>query len=377
MPVVNEHATLAEPSRAPPTQAWSASFSPEPSFAPPSSSMLRSELRLIPRVSPLRKRRREPPLPRGVRCHRPPHVPPSGSRTLSTAYSSRRYAGLLHPASDPGVRAVSGSSDLSTNRQARKYLPRHASHTPRRIPLASSRIASPRPLPPCRLPCSRPSHRLRAFLAERELQAPLPANPFPGVRFRVSCSHVRLRGVAPPCPTRRLRRFEPRVLPKVPRDESVALVPRFRDPAPCPSMGFVPLQGVPPCVPDRVGCSPCRPLPKEWSVQTRLRVGGPCRRVAGDPAPIPRASPRSPTWRVVSRRSSRPVGPRYTIPPELWEARFHSPHPGKGTHRAAWSLFDRRLGRPWRLAEARCSIRQPSMRFSTSKNTPKSNSPRS
>jgi hypothetical protein len=244
MPVVNEHATLAEPSRAPPTQAWSASFSPEPSFAPPSSSMLRSELRLIPRVSPLRKRRREPPLPRGVRCHRPPHVPPSGSRTLSTAYSSRRYAGLLHPASDPGVRSVSGSSDLSTNRQARKYLPRHASHTPRRIPLASSRIASPRPLPPCRLPYSRPSHRLRAFLAERELQGPLPTDPFPGLRFRVSRSHVRLRGVAPPCPTRRLRRLEPRVLPKVTRDESVALAPRFRDPAPCPSMGFVPLQGI-------------------------------------------------------------------------------------------------------------------------------------
>jgi len=58
-------------------------------------------------------------------------------------------AGLLHPAANLGVRCVSAlarpgrSEDLPPGGAH----PRRAFHTPRRIPLASSRTASPRPLP--------------------------------------------------------------------------------------------------------------------------------------------------------------------------------------------------------------------------------------
>jgi hypothetical protein len=45
-------------------------------------------------------------LPSAARCHPRCPVPSSWSLTTSTACSTSRPAGLLHPASDPGVRLV-------------------------------------------------------------------------------------------------------------------------------------------------------------------------------------------------------------------------------------------------------------------------------
>jgi hypothetical protein len=63
----------------------------------------------------------------------PGHVPSAWILTTSTACSAPGPAGLLRPACGRGVRRV---------------LPRRS--TLRRVPLASSRTASLRPLPPCR-----------------------------------------------------------------------------------------------------------------------------------------------------------------------------------------------------------------------------------
>jgi len=54
---------------------------------------------------------------------------------------------ILQPDNDHGVRYVS-DVQRRRNRQHRN-LPRNANHTPRRIPLISSRTASLRPLPSC------------------------------------------------------------------------------------------------------------------------------------------------------------------------------------------------------------------------------------
>jgi hypothetical protein len=72
------------------------------------------------------------------------HVPTSWFLTTLTAYSTRWPAGLLHPTTGLGVRCV---------------LTRSAFHTLQSLSLASSRTASPRPLPSCcyhRLPVRRP-----------------------------------------------------------------------------------------------------------------------------------------------------------------------------------------------------------------------------
>jgi len=64
-----------------------------------------------------------------------------------------RFAGLLHPAADPGVHRVSGASasfalPVRAAHRAEIRLPRDAFHTPRRMFLACSRTTSPWPLPP-------------------------------------------------------------------------------------------------------------------------------------------------------------------------------------------------------------------------------------
>jgi len=147
------------------------------------------------------------------------HVPPSWFRTTSTACSTLPAAGLLHPATDPGVHPRF-SQDASpyrpghrsdpTETWTRARNPRGAVRTLQRVSLASSRTASLRPLPSCRW---------------------LP-----------------LEGVTPPatpvaeCLSQ--RRLETRSTPRLcSTDESVAPHHRFRRWTPVPSMGFDPLRG--------------------------------------------------------------------------------------------------------------------------------------
>jgi len=111
----------------------------------------RSPLR---RIAPIRR-----PLPAPTRtpppsvpgCHTQDPVPPSWSRTTSTVCSVRSAAGLLHPASGPGVRRVFRLPEPDrTSRSAEPgRRPRDAS-TLRRIPLTCSRSPSPGPWPSCR-----------------------------------------------------------------------------------------------------------------------------------------------------------------------------------------------------------------------------------
>jgi len=106
----------------------------------------------------------------------------------------RGFAGLLHPAADPGVRCVSPrhSGDSGTPHWpslvgvqpvTRIPRPRSAFHTLQRIPPTRSRAVSPRPLPPW---CSLPSQprSLRRFRCRLR-------------RARLDCVRQHLRGVAP------------------------------------------------------------------------------------------------------------------------------------------------------------------------------------
>jgi hypothetical protein len=89
-------------------------------------------------------------------------------------FAPRTDRGSIAPRTGHGVRHVSRFA--APDVQARLDLapvPRDAVHTPRRIPLAGSRTASPRPLPPCRSARERPPGRpLRARSAERCEQPP-------------------------------------------------------------------------------------------------------------------------------------------------------------------------------------------------------------
>jgi hypothetical protein len=78
-------------------------------------------------------------------------VSSSWFRTTSTTSSYPPGSGLLHPDTDPGVPRVSGYSAF----------PATWIRTPRRIFLVRSRIASPRPFPPCRF------NDFEALLSER------------------------------------------------------------------------------------------------------------------------------------------------------------------------------------------------------------------
>jgi len=77
-------------------------------FTPPSSPLVRSSPS-TQTVSHLRTFGEAMPMA--------PHVPSSSFLTTSTAYSRSKAADLLHPASDPGVRPVSGD-----------FIPRPAPH---------------------------------------------------------------------------------------------------------------------------------------------------------------------------------------------------------------------------------------------------------
>ena len=79
-------------------------------------------------------------------------LPPSGFLTLSTAYSSRAFAGLLHPATSLGF-ATFRLPPKSPCQRLRRHTPRDANHTLQSFPLPCSRTLSPGPLPPrCQLP---------------------------------------------------------------------------------------------------------------------------------------------------------------------------------------------------------------------------------
>jgi hypothetical protein len=93
-------------------------------------------------------------------------VPPAWFRTTSAVSSAPGFAGLLHPAADPGVRCVSrtapGCHRSGPGTHARS--PQRGFGTPRRTFPADSRTASPRPLPPCRWYVVRDESRRRPRL---------------------------------------------------------------------------------------------------------------------------------------------------------------------------------------------------------------------
>jgi len=123
-------------------------------------------------------------------------VPSTWFRTTSTVYSAHRLRVCCTPKPD-GVRCVSGlrhhhSPTEVDDRWETVTLSRNAVHTLRRIPLASSRTASLRPLPSCRSVASRP------------LRAPKhPTRPFcvPTGRRHMCVSHSRSRSSASATPS--------------------------------------------------------------------------------------------------------------------------------------------------------------------------------
>lgn len=81
----------------------------------------------------------------------PGPVPSPWFLTTSTACSLSGLAGLLHPASGPGVRDLSGVSVMNRSPTRPTLL---ATHEPYEVCPVGSRTASPRPLLPCRCPRS-------------------------------------------------------------------------------------------------------------------------------------------------------------------------------------------------------------------------------
>jgi hypothetical protein len=91
----------------------------------------------------------------GRRCHPPTPVPPSWFRTTSTASSARRSRACCIPQPTLGFaafHAIEPSDEPAEARSDHPGAPRDGVHTLRRVPLASSRTASLRPLPSCRHP---------------------------------------------------------------------------------------------------------------------------------------------------------------------------------------------------------------------------------
>jgi len=150
-------------------------------------------------------------LPSAIRCHSDRPVPSSWFLTTSTACSAGGARVYCNPMPDR-VRCVSRELHHAPRRIQRPSrllvtpLPFLASafHTPRRIPLASSRTASLRPLPSCRFRVTILHLTASVRSAFRCLSA--------SVRVRVSsCPMVRSSRAAPWTPrrppTRRERRF--------------------------------------------------------------------------------------------------------------------------------------------------------------------------
>jgi hypothetical protein len=126
-----------------------------------------------------------------------PRVPSSRFLTASTACSASQGPSVLQPGAGQGSlrfptrppHETPRSEDPETARW-RLAVPRSASHTPRRIPLAGSRTTSLRPLPSCRCHAAAPQCRntsiqdqfdFRALLHRRvrSVSSPLPATPRP------------------------------------------------------------------------------------------------------------------------------------------------------------------------------------------------------
>jgi hypothetical protein len=144
-------------------------FARPPGGSPSGRIPTRSASRGLARLSPLRRvttgastpgAPSQATMPPRVEDSNPRHpVPSSWSVTTSTAFSAPGSAGLLRPASDLGVRRVSGRRVPRPPKRSvgtRAVFPATRSNTLQRVPLASSRTASLRPLPPCR--CRVPEH---------------------------------------------------------------------------------------------------------------------------------------------------------------------------------------------------------------------------
>jgi hypothetical protein len=132
---------------------------------------------------------------------------------------------LLHPAADHEVRRVSLARRQHHPEVALSLLassPRR-SHTLRRIPLVSSRTASPRPLPSCRL------HSLRTSLSQRltplrppHSRGPVRLPPQANLAQGTSRSAGAARSVVLPLPARAARARSD--LPLVPPEQVVGWV---------------------------------------------------------------------------------------------------------------------------------------------------------
>ncbi len=128
-------------------------------------------------------------------------VPPSWFRTTPTVYSAHRPRVYCTPKPD-GVRGVSRLCPTycrpkPTTDGGQSPFPARAVHTLRRIPLASSRTASLRPLPPCRfcrVATVPNTEALDSTLSARQQASPPPhlsqPKPLERVRraVRVSCT---------------------------------------------------------------------------------------------------------------------------------------------------------------------------------------------
>lgn len=197
-----------------------------------------------------RARALTPRRPRSARssagpCHWTRPVPSSRFRTSSTASSARRVAGLLHPASGPGVRVVScvaGPIRRPEHRwhsPTRGFTPPEGHHPPAAAPRRRGRClpaVHPTPRAPSSFasPLSRPSVRSR-----------LRRGPFPGHLLTVRvCTRIDSKAL--------LRELERCRGSAVTHAESVlsSLAGPLRPRAvadcrtPYPSMGFVPFRGL-------------------------------------------------------------------------------------------------------------------------------------
>jgi len=137
---------------------------------------------------------------RPVCCHASGLVPPTWFLTTSTVCSTRQASGLLRPEAERGSLRFSEPPPRGRPKPTHvdeMSVPRNAVHTPRRIPLVSSRTTSPWPLPSCRSCGAFPN---------RTPKRPVRHHTFPAGRIPKS---PRTTGGACGFETRRTPRFDP------------------------------------------------------------------------------------------------------------------------------------------------------------------------
>jgi len=194
----------------------------------------------LPPAYPEHVHSQEPRLPSGRRCHAPTRVPPSWFRTTSMVCSVHGSRVCCTP------QPVKGSprfvlAALPGHPKATRWdgcSPRDAVHTLRRLPLASSRTASLRPLPSCRyrparrwvrprpgFPCRPPSRR-GGWRTPRGPYPRVAGGPAPGGGVPVSRE---MGGPGPP------RRSGYQLVPGARGSEELRLPGRSW--SPCPSRG--------------------------------------------------------------------------------------------------------------------------------------------